>query len=520
MKKITLLCSAIILAFSVTAQENSQKNLSTLFKLRRGNQYRLGIYVEQDLEKAFALYQKCAAEGSARAMNYLGMMYKEGKGCGQSNAKAIEWFTAAGEKGFGKALYNLALMHKFGVDVKMDYEKAFECFLKSAEADYSGGMYGAGYMLYRGQGVEQNYENAVMLFKKGAEMGRPSCMYNLGVCYRNGYGIEKDIEKAKYWLVKADSTGYQFANDELNTPLAETNGISSNPSKKEKSANRLKKFQSIKKNKQKIKLKGKWGGTKITYDFSGEHIIETEKISLDLFQDSVHVYGKWEENDSIKVDIEGTIADNSLHFAKGNYKKEGRYKREWDWQLQQGRFELQNINGRIVLCGNLVTFSPQMLEPGKPVYIELEKEPEKKTKVLQLDSLVANEQLAMEEPGNQQNPEPVALEVTETYNTVEKAASTSDPESIIEEVPVLKVYPNPFSGIFNLEYTLHKPGKVNISLYDMHGRLVHVLINGNKPEGTFRLAHDGQNLANGTYLVRMVVVGAKTGKSQLIIKIN
>jgi hypothetical protein len=443
-------------------------------------------------------------------MNYMGMMYKEGLGCVQDYEKAIEWFIKAGDGGYGNAWYNLGLMYKFGVGVEMDYEKSYAYFLKCAEAGLSGGMYGVGYLMYRGHGTPQNYEGAVEWLQKGADIGNPSCMYMLAVCIRNGYGIKKDIKQAKYWLGKSDSLGYKFANDELYASEAENENVNANFGLiNEESSDSLKSFKKIGKNKHKIKINGKWNGTKITYDYSGKHILKAENFSLIMHKKGAYVYGDWHEGDSLKMAIEGTIADNALYFTKGNYSRQTRYKRRRNWNMKQGYFEAKIVNGKEVLAGNLEEFSPDLLEPGRPIYVQLEKEHEKKVEELSQDSLVAD-------TTQEEQPDLKIAQVTgETDPFLEAAV-----ESIFNEKPQMKVYPNPFSDLFSIEYTLSKPGKVNIYLYDMHGRLVMQFVNSTKAVGTYHHQQDAQNLANGTYLVNMTVNGIRIAKNQLIIKIN
>jgi hypothetical protein len=66
-----------------------------------------------------------------------------------------------------------------------------------------------------------------------------------------------------------------------------------------------------------------------------------------------------------------------------------------------------------------------------------------------------------------------------------------------------KIYPNPASSSVNIDFLLQNPGKVDIGLYDINGRLLHTLVNGFLPEGyhnrSVQLNH--LNINTGIYLI-------------------
>lgn len=69
--------------------------------------------------------------------------------------------------------------------------------------------------------------------------------------------------------------------------------------------------------------------------------------------------------------------------------------------------------------------------------------------------------------------------------------------------------PNPFSGQTTLQYALTEQSVVTVSVYDMMGRKVSTLVDGERrPTGTHTIrwngrTDDGRNLASGVYLMRM-----------------
>jgi hypothetical protein len=65
----------------------------------------------------------------------------------------------------------------------------------------------------------------------------------------------------------------------------------------------------------------------------------------------------------------------------------------------------------------------------------------------------------------------------------------------------LSVYPSPASGSFTVDYTLPQDGRVKISLYDLSGRRVATVFDGETTAGRHELACDASMLPPGVYLV-------------------
>ncbi len=64
-------------------------------------------------------------------------------------------------------------------------------------------------------------------------------------------------------------------------------------------------------------------------------------------------------------------------------------------------------------------------------------------------------------------------------------------------------YPNPFRNETILKFTLPRASKVNLSLFDMNGRLVKTLINGSKESGTHAISFNAGSLSSGLYYYRL-----------------
>ena len=91
------------------------------------------------------------------------------------------------------------------------------------------------------------------------------------------------------------------------------------------------------------------------------------------------------------------------------------------------------------------------------------------------------------------------------------------PKVSIEDEPLLPVafdlrqnYPNPFNAETKVEFTLNKNSDVKLYLYDMIGRPVRTLLDGEMTAGTHTinwsaLDSQGRLLPSGVYLIKLSV---------------
>ena len=85
--------------------------------------------------------------------------------------------------------------------------------------------------------------------------------------------------------------------------------------------------------------------------------------------------------------------------------------------------------------------------------------------------------------------------------------SDKDRLAALEEVPLeserLKAYPNPSHGQTTIRYTLPESTQVRLSVYDVAGHEVAVLVSGSEEAGTKEVIFNTAQLPRGTYLYRL-----------------
>ena len=74
-----------------------------------------------------------------------------------------------------------------------------------------------------------------------------------------------------------------------------------------------------------------------------------------------------------------------------------------------------------------------------------------------------------------------------------KAPSGIFDHTAVNEDIVVTNYPNPFDGSTTIKYTVERPTQVRLSVYDLSGREVKVLVNRPHVEGTYQVEWSGTN---------------------------
>jgi len=86
-----------------------------------------------------------------------------------------------------------------------------------------------------------------------------------------------------------------------------------------------------------------------------------------------------------------------------------------------------------------------------------------------------------------------------------------------EDFNILLAYPNPFNSQTTLKYTVNKPTKVEIKIYNILGKEVKKLIEEEKDIGEYKTEFNAEGLPSGVYLAMLkTIYGFKTTKLILI----
>jgi photosystem II stability/assembly factor-like uncharacterized protein len=98
-------------------------------------------------------------------------------------------------------------------------------------------------------------------------------------------------------------------------------------------------------------------------------------------------------------------------------------------------------------------------------------------------------------------------------------SSASDPVAGVPETySLLSNYPNPFNPSTTITYELPRSSQVTLSVFDMLGREVSVLVNERRDAGIHEVKFDGANLASGVYLYRLQAADFTQTKRLLLLR--
>lgn len=96
-------------------------------------------------------------------------------------------------------------------------------------------------------------------------------------------------------------------------------------------------------------------------------------------------------------------------------------------------------------------------------------------------------------------------------------ASANEPAESPEKIQLIQNYPNPFNPGTTLSYTVRKSGEVKISVHDVLGKELEVLVQKTQAPGDYSVQWDGSAYSSGTYLYRYESGDLiQTGKMQLV----
>ena len=92
-----------------------------------------------------------------------------------------------------------------------------------------------------------------------------------------------------------------------------------------------------------------------------------------------------------------------------------------------------------------------------------------------------------------------------------------------EESTLEQNYPNPFNPTTEIRFTLSDPGQVSLQVYDILGRKVATLVDGQLGAAAHTVTWNGrddagQSVASGTYLYRLDTSGFSQTRTMTLIK--
>ncbi|MEP4076343.1 tetratricopeptide repeat protein [Haloferula sp.] len=125
----------------------------------------------QDVAAALRTYHELASDGNLRAMNELGIRYREGSWVDKNHATALGWFLIAAEKGSVASMTNLGLCYEKGVGVPVNPDRAGSWYSRASKTGYAPAQFLIGKMFEHGRGTKKNPVFAYVNYFRAAASG-------------------------------------------------------------------------------------------------------------------------------------------------------------------------------------------------------------------------------------------------------------------------------------------------------------------------------------------------------------
>jgi len=89
--------------------------------------------------------------------------------------------------------------------------------------------------------------------------------------------------------------------------------------------------------------------------------------------------------------------------------------------------------------------------------------------------------------------------IGDAYNTFNFNGSSILPS----EIKLLPAYPNPFNPMTNISFVMEEENNIKLSIFDIRGREVDILVNGLKGSGEHTIIWDAADFASGIYYIHI-----------------
>jgi photosystem II stability/assembly factor-like uncharacterized protein len=110
--------------------------------------------------------------------------------------------------------------------------------------------------------------------------------------------------------------------------------------------------------------------------------------------------------------------------------------------------------------------------------------------------------------GGSPTPVPTSIPEADEFNNLE----------LPELITLAQNYPNPFNPSTTISFTLAETRDVTLSVYDLLGRRVSILLNGRLSPGTHTSVFDARHLSSGVYVYRVEAAGFVTSRKMMLLK--
>ncbi len=110
----------------------------------------------------------------------------------------------------------------------------------------------------------------------------------------------------------------------------------------------------------------------------------------------------------------------------------------------------------------------------------------------------------------------VITKAIDYFNSVK--VSVNETEHMVYNFNLEQNYPNPFNPVTTISYQIPKEGHVELKIFDLLGREIAILVNGERAAGKHEIKLDGSSISSGLYFYRMKASNYIATKKLILMK--
>ena len=95
---------------------------------------------------------------------------------------------------------------------------------------------------------------------------------------------------------------------------------------------------------------------------------------------------------------------------------------------------------------------------------------------------------------------------------------TTNSSIIPEDYSLHQNYPNPFNPVTKIKFDLKKPGHVNLKVFDITGKEIREIIDGEMQAGSYEYSFNASNLPTGVYFYNVYANGYSETRKMMVVK--
>lgn len=117
--------------------------------------------------------------------------------------------------------------------------------------------------------------------------------------------------------------------------------------------------------------------------------------------------------------------------------------------------------------------------------------------------------------GSRENPDSEARPVLTIFYSL---PTRTEEEEVVEAFYLAQNYPNPFNPVTTIVYEMRMPRRVKLEVYDVLGRAVAILVDGEKNMGIHQVRFDASGLPGGVYVYRLSAGTFNRHRTMVVLK--